>query len=313
MINLSRSRAAPVSRIPDHVPMTIDSSVAMFDAKAEARASRAAAKAARLLGVSKASPVVLRRSRHISIHLPDLSSVARISWASAENVAAAARELRVTRYLLERDAPVVAPSEMMPSEPLIQDGMAVTLWPHVVHAKADDDNDEGLVAAAYALRRVQDALAEYPGELPFYADEIEQCARLLRDPTALPAMAAEDRMFLIRAYERLSACLSTLPVQPSPIHGDAHMGNVFFTPSGPLWTDFEAVSLGPRERDASGVPHLPAFQPIDPKVYAVMSSMRSLCVAVWCSAFAADSDKRAAAEYHLGRLREGQGLRSSQG
>jgi hypothetical protein len=285
--------------------MTIDSSVGMFDAETEARASRAASKAARLLGVSNVSPVVLRRSRHLSLLLPDLSSVARVSWATAENVAAATRALLVTRHLIERGAPIVAPSEMMPSEPFIEDGMAVTLWPHVVHVKADDVDGEAVVAAANALRRVQGALAEYPGELPSYAEKIEQCACLLGDPAALPALAAEDRIFLIQAYQRLDASLATLPVRPTPIHGDAHMGNVFFTPSGPLWTDFEAASLGPREWDAVGVPHLPAFQPIDLEVYGVMSSLRSLCVAVWCSALAADPDKRAAARYHLEHLREG--------
>jgi DNA-binding GntR family transcriptional regulator len=51
--------------------MTIDSSVEMFDAETEVRASRAASKAARLLGVSKASPVVLRQSRHLSLLLLD--------------------------------------------------------------------------------------------------------------------------------------------------------------------------------------------------------------------------------------------------
>jgi thiamine kinase-like enzyme len=194
---------------------------------------------------------------------------------------------------------------MMPSKPFIEDGLAVTLWPHVVHVKADYDDGEALSAAAQALRRVHDALADYPGELPVYSEKIEECAALLRDPAALPALAADDRMFLTRAYERLRGSLATLPVRLSRIHGDAHMGNVFITPGGPLWTDFEAASLGPREWDASGMPYLPAFQPLDSQVYSVMSGLRSLCVAVWCSVHAADPEKRAAAEYHLSRLREG--------
>jgi hypothetical protein len=152
---------------------------------------------------------------------------------------------------------------------------------------------------------VHDALAAYPGELPGYKSKIEECYAQLRNQTGLPALPDEDRIFLIRTYEQLIGSLAKLDVRVSPIHGDAHMGNVFFTPSGPLWTDFEAASVGPREWDASGVPYLPAFQPIDMQIFALMADLRSLCVSVWCWALAADPEKRGAAEYHLDRLKEG--------
>jgi hypothetical protein len=45
---------------------------------------------------------------------------------------------------------------------------------------------------------------------------IEQCAALLRDPSALPALAPEDRIFLTRAYERLRGSLASLPRSPIP-------------------------------------------------------------------------------------------------
>jgi Ser/Thr protein kinase RdoA (MazF antagonist) len=144
---------------------------------------------------------------------------------------------------------------------------------------------------------------DYPGALPSYSDRIEECATLLRDPATLPMLNAEDRRFLIRTHERLSNMLATFDILPRPIHGDAHMGNVFITPSGPLWMDFEAASRGPREWDAAGVPYLPAFHSLNPQLYAVMSKLRSVCVAVWCSALAADPDKRAAAQYQLAHLR----------
>jgi hypothetical protein len=82
----------------------------------------------------------------------------------------------------------------------------------------------------------------------------------------------------------------------------------FITPIGPVWTDFEAICLGPREWDAAGAPHLPAFPLLDPRLSRVMSDLRSLCVTVWRSALAADPDKRAAAEYHLSRLRNDPGI-----
>ena len=70
---------------------------------------------------------------------------------------------------------------MTPSEPFIVDGMVMTLWPHIAHEKLDDC-DEGLRAAARGVRRVHDALATYPGELPSYAEKVEECAAFPSPP-----------------------------------------------------------------------------------------------------------------------------------
>jgi len=69
--------------------------------------------------------------------------------------------------------------------------------------------------------------------------------------------------------------------------------------------DCEVASREPREWDAAGVPHLRAFHALNPQLYAVMLELRSACVAVWCSALAADPEERAAAEYQLTHLRAG--------
>jgi hypothetical protein len=270
-----------------------------------ARAMRAVGKATgrRGSGVNP-DPVVLYRSRRICLLLPEIATVARIALADAASLAASARELAVARYLSERGAPVVAPSGAMPSAPYVEEGMTVTLWPHIDHVQADYADHREIARAAHALRRVQDALADYPGELPSYARRIEECAALLRRPEALPDVASHDRIFLMRTYERLSKAVVAFDIRAAPLHGDAHMGNVFMTPGGPLWTDFETACLGPREWDASGVPHPAAFQPLDPALYAIMLEMRSLCVVIWCSTLGADPRKRAAAEFQLARLKK---------
>jgi hypothetical protein len=274
----------------------------MADDEVLARAFRAVNKA---MGRTNAGdPVILYRSRRICLLLPETATVARIAPATNENVKASAREVAVSRYLSERGAPVIGPSGAMPSSPYVEEGMIVTLWPNVTHVEADYDDHEAVGRAAKALRQVHDTLADYSGELPSYDERIQQCAALLRPPNGLPALAAEDRTFLLRSYERAKSALATFEIHSSPIHGDAHLGNVFFTPNGPLWTDFETACLGPRAWDATGVPHLPAFQAIDPRLYAAMSDLRSVCVVVWCSALAADPEKRAAAEYQLARLRK---------
>jgi hypothetical protein len=274
----------------------------MADDEVLARAIRAVNKS--MGRPSAVVPVVLYRSRRICLLLPEIATVARIAPATNENVKASAREVAVSRYLSERGAPVIGPSEAMPSSPYVEEGMIVTLWPNVTHVEADYNDHHAVARAAKALRHVHDALADYPGELPSYDDRIQQCAAQLRQPDGLRGLAPEDRTFLLRSFERAKSALALFEIDSSPIHGDAHLGNVFFTPNGPLWTDFETACLGPRAWDAAGIPHLSAFQAIDPRLYAAMSDLRSVCVVVWCSALAADPEKRAAAEYQLARLRK---------
>jgi Phosphotransferase enzyme family len=286
----------PVRRRREHTPL---------DDAFLSRAQRAAEKVARRAGLAGDDQIVLYRSRRICILLPSSATVARIAPADDKNLAVESRELAVSRFLLERGAPVVGPSVTMSLHPYVEEGMLVSLWPHVRHSTADYEDGAAVACAAHALQRVHDAFADYPDELPSYADRIEECAAQLRDPHALPTLNAGDRAFLLGVYERSRQSLAEFDVLPRPIHGDAHMGNVFITPSGPLWMDFEAASRGPREWDAVGAPHLPAFRSLDARLYAVLSDLRSVCVTVWCSALAKDSQKRAAAASQLERLRTG--------
>jgi len=267
-----------------------------------ARALRAADRAARR-GPSAPEAIVLYRSRRICLLLPEIATVVRLASADEASLEAAARELDVSRYLADRGAPVIGPARGAPPTPVVAEGFVATLWPHVVHTEAGYDNHAEVARAAHALRRVHEAFADYPGALPAYGDRIEECRRLLQRADALPALAEEDRAFLLRAYDDLSRSLADFSVVGRPIHGDAHMGNVFVTPTGPLWTDFETACLGPREWDAAAALHPPAFQPLDAGLYDILCDMRSLCVAVWCSALAGDPEKRDAARTQLAQLK----------
>jgi hypothetical protein len=189
----------------------------------------------------------------------------------------------------------------MSSAPIVEDGLAVTLWPHILHRRVRSTSE--VADAALALARIHEALADYPGALPSLAEKIDECVALLRQTAALPTLSAADRGFLMRVHERLHAVLAVLPVRVSPIHGDAHTGNVFVTPTGPLWTDFEAACLGPPEWDAVAFDHVSPFGGLDPETCATLSELRSLCVTVWCSVPGAGPDERAAAAWHLARLR----------
>jgi hypothetical protein len=268
------------------------------------RAIRAAKEAARRTIGAANRVQVLYRARRIILLLPERDAIARVGAADPASLASDARELAVSRYLAEKGAPVVEPSLVMGLEPFVEEGLSVTFWPYVEHGTADYDDLEAVASAARALRRVHEAFADYPAPLPSFMERIEQCEHPLRHADASPGLTAADRALLLRSYERLTEALSSFAIRCSPIHGDSHMGNVFFTPKGPLWTDFETACLGPCEWDIAGAPHRPAFANVDPELCNVLSELRGLCVAVWCSTLAADPDKRAAAEYHLAKIRE---------
>jgi hypothetical protein len=107
-------------------------------------------------------------------------------------------------------------------------------------------------------------------------------------------------------YDRIIRAMDTLPLELIPIHGDAGPHNVLITADGTRYTDFEDACLGPREWDVGWVrdADLVAFESIDRRRLSVLSDLRSLCVSVWCFANYDMADKREAADYHLGYLKE---------
>lgn len=274
-----------------------------MSADLEVRALRSAAVVACKIGIGKTEPVILCHSRHFCVLLPEHSVVARIISATESNLASGIREMTIARHLSAKGAPALAPHESMPSQPCIEDGMLVTFWPYIPHEAADYDDQEKVADAARALDCIHKALIDYSGETPPYTSKIEECVMALRRPDILPILTVAERSFLISTYERLEEALVKHSLSLSPIHGDAHMGNVFFTPRGPLWTDFEAVCLGPREWDAATMLNHTAFPELNDDICNIMSKLHSLCMVVWCSFLAESPSKKAAAQYHLARLK----------
>src|SRR5262249_21377617 len=138
--------------------------------------------------------------------------------------------------------------------------------------------------AAAALRRIHDALADFPEALPDFMIKLERCRALLADPAALPALAAADRGFLRAAYDHIMMQLAVSPFHRVPIHCDAGAHNVFMTPQGALYADFSDVCRGPREWDIGYLPDIDPtpFAPIDRRLFSILPDLRSLCVSVWC-------------------------------
>ena len=268
---------------------------------------QAATWVARHLGIDCIDPIILHHSEHATIRLFPSDVVARVLRAEQpEADEQLRRELAVARHLVRKAAPVVGPTTELPAGPYFHDELGLTLWQYVEHVAADGDNAEHVASAARALRRVHDALADFPGKLPSFRIKLDRCRTLLENESALPALAVADRTFLLTLYHRLMTALDALPLTPIPIHGDAAPHNVFITSHGAYYSDFEDACLGPREWDVWWLPDIDliAFEPIDRELLPILSDLRSLCVSVWCWDKYHMPEKREAAEYHLAYLRE---------
>ncbi len=280
-------------------------------AETTARALQAAIVVADRLGLGRLDAVILHNSHHVSIRLLALDVVARVAPADLPEAAVALRrEIAVAQHLSPRAAPIVPPTDALPAGPHFWNGFGLTFWQYLDHVAADEDNGAHIAAAALALRRVHDALAGFHGALPSFQTKIAGCRALLDDRSALTALPSADRAFLIEVDHRLAAALDGRALEAVPIHGDAHLGNVFIAPDGAAyWNDFEDVCLGPREWDMGwlGEADLGPFDPVDRDLLALLSDLRSWCVAIWCWAQFALPEKRAPAEYHLDRLRRRHG------
>jgi Ser/Thr protein kinase RdoA (MazF antagonist) len=148
------------------------------------------------------------------------------------------RQLEVTAHLANRGAPVAPPwSDPGPHH---AGDRVVTLWTYVDH---DAGRPADGFAAGRALREVHDLLADFdPGDLPVFP-RLDEVRRIL--PT-LDVEAGEQRD-LAEMLALAATVVLDVPVQA--VHGDAWLGNVLWTPDGPLWSDFELTCVAPRELD----------------------------------------------------------------
>lgn len=260
----------------------------------------------RELGLGEVMPAILKAAHHTTFLISPLEIVARVQSAEPVDTAwrRAAGEIAVARHLAERGAPALVPLGAL-AGPHVAASSVVTFWPYVEHTGVAGDGDAALAAATLAA--VHRALLDYDGELPSYTRALDRCRAVLADDDASAALSAGDRDLLKTRYRRLRHDVEATDGNWVPLHGDAHPGNLLLGRHGPLWVDFEDACLGPREYDIASLPPeaWPYFGDADPALVRTYSELRSVCVAIWCSAdMSRSAEVREAAEYHLHRVRE---------
>ncbi|WP_298375641.1 aminoglycoside phosphotransferase family protein [uncultured Bradyrhizobium sp.] len=262
----------------------------------EAAAAEAIIRLGCRLGIGGICPIILNAQRRITIQLtPHL--VARAISSDTAAVNSMTLELNVVHHLVRNGAPVVRPSAELPARPYVESGFVFTFWEFVKHSNADNHNVEHVSLAANALRRVHDGFTDFRSLKDFWCP-IDRCRRSLVDETQIVALSEQDRSFLLKAFDRLRA-LAAVPLSDMrPIHGDAHLGNVFITAEGAFWDDFEDACLGPREWDICWFYDkidFTVFGSVNRELVSTLHYMRKLCTAVW-SYQSNDPERHKAAE-----------------
>ncbi|HWD78840.1 MAG TPA: aminoglycoside phosphotransferase family protein [Kribbella sp.] len=255
-------------------------------------AVQAAATAARALGLTVTDPTVLYEAFSTVVHLKPSPVVARVPMNLPEAlqepepaVQRQQREIDVMTWLDAQGVPVVQPSHPVPVE---RDGLCMTFWKYV---EVDQAAEPDYVGATARVAELHAQLATYPGELPWMVP-LRLIGSGLATTEAVPGLLEQEDLDRARAewkvlepiltsQSRFQAAFEGTVVQP--IHGDAPSWNLINTADGPLWADFEDVTIGPREWDLAG------FGPdlcraygarLDPEVQQLMDHARALQVLV---------------------------------
>ncbi|MGC7099968.1 aminoglycoside phosphotransferase family protein [Amycolatopsis lurida] len=263
------------------------------------RATRAAADAARELGVTVTAPRAIYDVFSVVVVLDPAPVIARVptvlprSVTPEQQIGFQRNELAVTRWLAERGEPTVVPSPLVPAEPVRRDGFGITFW-ELIEGVTEPELDTGPRLALTA--RLHSVLREYPGDLGFLAmmdgfldDALEQLDGRpdLLPPEDLDRARREWGVFapLLASEEAFLAEFPDADLQV--VHGDAPYYNLIETPDRVYFSDFEHVTRGPVEWDLVGIGDegVTAYnaeaaefglRPADPRLLRAMEALRNL-------------------------------------
>jgi hypothetical protein len=274
------------------------------------RAIEASSAVARSLGIDCSRPSILKDSNNTIVHLAPAPIVAKVATTTIRPDAPAVleRELSIGLHLASRNAPIAPPASLVAPGPHWHGSTVLTLWEFRDH---DPDRSVEPAELAAALKKFHEAFLGYGGELSAFTGQVEEAGKVLSDPSRTPTLPQDDREFLRGVQQRMVISIRSLDFPVRPLHGDPHLDvNVLRTAKGPVFIDFEASCVGPKEWDLSSLGEEVAsfYPPIDSALLEVLSLTRSLCVATWCwmqPGRAPEVDE--AAHFHLSRLRNAVG------
>jgi Phosphotransferase enzyme family len=218
--------------------------------------SLAAAQAvARAHGVACDEAVRIAGGNNVLVHLKPAPVVARVMTGTAvlhDDVEQwLAREVAVGAFVDDRSDLVVAPTDLLPPGPHVQDGLWMTLWKFVPHdAQAPPPEPRQL---GRSLRSLHAVLADFPGDLAPLSETRDWLERLLDELRPSHSLTQQGIDRLRSELDALTPAVfeSSLPAQA--LHGDVSMSNLLRTENGPVWIDLEDVCAGPVAWDVAGL------------------------------------------------------------
>ncbi|MFB4194280.1 aminoglycoside phosphotransferase family protein [Streptomyces carpaticus] len=226
----------------------------------------AAVAAGRALGLTVNDPAVLHDVFSVVVHLAPSPVVARVPTVlpRPDDLAALTRrqrdELEVTQWLADRGVPVLAPSPLVPREPVRRDGFSMTFW---AHAEENRDKEPDYAANSESVPDLHAALRDYPGRLEFLSSAepwfvTEALPRLEQHPDLIGAddldRARREWQVLEPLVRSRAAFEARFPgIGLQPVHGDCPPANIFAGVDGDRYSDFEMITLGPVEWDLAAL------------------------------------------------------------
>jgi aminoglycoside phosphotransferase (APT) family kinase protein len=199
------------------------------------------AEACRAVGIDTSRTELIRAGENTLFLLPG-KIVARVTRRG--QLAAAAKEVQVSRWLTSLGVPVV---EAIPDveQPVAVDGRGVTFWRELPAHRFST-----IPELAAVLRRLHELPAP-DFELPPVAPFVRQRERIAE----AAALNAEERDWLLRHLADLQDRYAHLPTGMPwcAVHGDAWAGNIVVTDDGPIVLDLERFAHGPPEWDLTSI------------------------------------------------------------
>ena len=193
-------------------------------------------------GLSAPDPVVLSDRGNLVLWCQPHAVVARVATRFPGDdpsalVSVWRRELAVAEHLRRLGIPIVEPATNFPAGPHPMAGTWMSLWNHAPSGRSTPP-----ALDLTLVRRLTDAMAQFPGDLPDRGAWIHPQDAL---PRLNPLRSHDaDVARLATEVERLDDEMGPRALWPA--HGDAHAGNLLWTGGTWRWIDFEEASRMPR-------------------------------------------------------------------